>query len=111
MASNSSCPSCPSTVDCPSSVAHTYPIYIPPGVPQRELFEFYDRLDFVYGSFTLSWDETKKKKVNKYTTRWSTQEESMYDCTKNALYIITGYKSNITVIDIDKPQQCQQLMQ
>ena len=58
-------------------------------------------MNFVFGSFTLSFNETTKKKKYNDVPTWGDQTESDYKSKFNALYIRTGKISNFFVIDID----------
>ena len=69
----------------------------------RLLADIYE--DFIYFScgLTAKHDETGKLgKIPYMPVGWQHMEKSKYDINLNATAIITGKKSNLTVIDYDK---------
>ena len=81
----------------------------PPAVePQtaRPLADIYE--DYTYFCCMLEAKHNDKgvlKKYPKMPVDWQNTEVSKFDNTKNALAIITGKKSNITVIDYDDKEK------
>lgn len=65
----------------------------------NKLISFFKDQGICYGSCTLLYTNGKKKPI--YTKNWQ-NKESFYDETKNGFYIVTGKKSNISVLDIDR---------
>jgi len=74
---------------------------------------FYDSQHFIYSSCNLSWNSAEIKKYEVKGSRdvgWINKETSNFDKNKNSLYIITGKKSDLTVIDIDDGEKCKELV-
>lgn len=70
----------------------------------EELLKLYKKLGFVYGSCPLVYEKNKNnvhKKKPYYKPKWEKETNSFIDEKHNGFYIITGKKSNISVIDID----------
>ena len=71
----------------------------------RALADIYE--DFIYFScgLTAKHDETGKLgKIPNMPVGWQHMKQSKYDRSLNATAIITGKKSNLTVIDYDKKE-------
>ena len=75
--------------------------------------DFFDSQKFIYSSCNLAWDSVKNNKYEVKGSRdvgWLNKTLSNFDKNKNSLYIITGKKSDLTVIDIDDGEKCKELV-
>jgi P4 family phage/plasmid primase-like protien len=75
----------------------------------KEILKWYQQMKFVVGSGSMSFnDKTQKKTPPKWDLKegtkkfsWQNDDDRLCLENKNFYYILTGAKSNITVIDID----------
>jgi P4 family phage/plasmid primase-like protien len=81
-------------------------------LPKKTQIDFLNNFNFIYGSFKLDYIQSKDNKYCKiptYIKKWKVQSNSFYDSKYNGIYVLTGSKSNIFVIDIDDEFKCPKL--
>lgn len=73
---------------------------------QKNLLDYYQKMGVTYGSCKIKYEQGKNeiyKKSVEYISNWQ-KVNSFFIKENNGFYIVTGEKSNVTVIDIDNLQ-------